>query len=163
MTKEEKVDYLKKNENQFKHKFSQKNVDLMDKINEYRLKNGSQSCYYEDNEKLPYYILHGLSEEILFDYKNIFALPNRQYLLKFKNNSFEELLNNNSIDKEIMLNEDVNKLSITDIGDYKYILLSDDIDALFAPIDFEDIKKKAVELKQKELFDFSVENFLHEE
>jgi hypothetical protein len=62
-----------------------------------------------------------------------------------------------------MLNEDVNKLSITDIGDYKYILLSDDIDALFAPIDLEDIQKKAVELKQKELFDFSVENFLHEE
>ena len=164
MNKMEKVKFLRQNENQFQHSFNQKNIDLMKKISEYRLKNNSRSCYHEDDEKIPYYILHGLSEEKLFNFKNIFKLPNRSYLFKYKKNILGNKLNeDNNDDIKDILDENINKLSVTEIGEYEYIFLSDDIDALFAPISLEEIEKAHLDKINKEIYDFNVEDLPHED
>jgi hypothetical protein len=188
MTKIEKIKFLRKNEKQFKHTFNQKNIDLMEKINEYRLKNNSNSCYHEDEEKIPYYILHGLSEEKLFNFKNIFKLPNpnsisqglsdeksfdfknilklssRSYLLKYKKNILgNKLTQDNNDDIKVILDNNINKLSVTEIGEYEYIFLSDDIDALFAPISAEEIEKGHFNSIANEIYDFNIEDTPHED
>ena len=161
MTKKGKANYLKNNSNEFKHSFTQKNKDLMEKINEYRLKNDSNSCYFENTEKIPKYIIHGLSEEKLFPHKNVFKLPKRSYLFKYKKNTFEQNLNN--IDKDIILDKIVNKLSVTEIGEYEYIFLSDDIEALFGPISLDDNRNGNLNLEQNDIYDFEVQNLDHED
>ena len=161
MTKKGKANYLKNNSNEFKHSFTQKNKDLMEKINEYRLKNDSNSCYFENTEKIPKYIIHGLSEEKLFPHKNVFKLPKRSYLFKYKKNTFEQNLNN--IDKDIILDKIVNKLSVTEIGEYEYIFLSDDIEALFGPISLDDNQNGHLNLEQNDIYDFEVQNLDHED
>ena len=164
MTKIEKVNFLRKNEKEFQHSFNQNNIDLMKKISEYRLKNHSRSCYHEDDEKIPYYIIHGLSEEKLFNFKNIFKLPNRSYLFKYKKNILGNKLNqDNNDDIKDILDENINKLSVTEIGEYEYIFLSDDIDALFAPISLEEIEKSQLDKINNEIYDFNVEDLPHED
>ena len=61
----------------------------MNKINEFRSENNVHPLYYEEESKLPDFLIHENSEVILFDYKNTFKLSNRNYLLKYKVNNFE--------------------------------------------------------------------------
>ena len=166
MSKKERIKYIKNNENQFRHSFSQRQKDLMEKINEVRVKNNDPkslmtiyACYYEDNEKLPNFLIHEISEEKLFEYKNVFKLPNKRILFKYKLNSFEKNLKENKVDLKMLLNWQVNKISITDVGEYEYILLSDDIDALFEfNLDIEEKKNEAID---KMTYDYFIEDSSH--
>ena len=160
LSKKEKIKCLKSKENEYTHSFSEKQKKIMEKINEYRLRNNSNSLYHEDNEKVPICLLRGISEEKLFGYKHSFKLGDKKYLLKYKKNTFEKNLNENKVDLDIMLNRNVNKMSITDIGEYQYIILSDDIDALFS-LNFDDIEKNSKLRELQNTYDFNIEDSAH--
>lgn len=158
MTKIEKRKFIKNNANQFQHAYTKKNIDLMNKINEFRSENNVHPLYYEEESKLPDFLIHENSEVILFDYKNTFKLSNRNYLLKYKVNSFEQNFDKNNVDKNIILSEDIIRISAIDIGEYEYIYFSED--TLFGPISLNEAKN---EFPNKDIYDYFIKDISYKE
>ena len=135
---------------------------LINKINQYRTKNVKPILLFNEEEKIPDIFLKGYSEEKFFCYNNIFKLSNRKYLFKYIIGEFQNKLNKRNVDiKNIILNEDINKISIIDIDNYEYILLYDS---------FDDYKVNLIEAKNgipidldRNIYNEKIENIYFEE
>ena len=87
-----------------------------------------QRFTYNEEEKIPYFFINDLSEIILFGYQKIFKLSDRKYLFKDIIGEFEKNINKKNSDiLNILLNKDINKITIIDIDDFEYILFSDEL------------------------------------
>ena len=116
------------------------------------------SAYYEEESKLPDFLIHENSEVILFDYKNTFKLSNRNFLLKYKVNNCEQNFDKNNVDKNIILSEDIIRISAIDIGEYEYIYFSED--TLFGPISLNEAKN---EFPNKDIYDYFIKDISYKE
>ena len=159
MTKQNKRKYLINNSNKFQYTHSIKNIHLINKINNFRIQNNLSPLAYSEEEKVPDFLIHEFSEEILFDYKNIFKLLDRKYLFKYKINNFEKNFDKTKIDLDVVLNEDINRISIIDVGEFEYIFLYDNIN--------DDYKINLIEAKNsipnKEIYDEIIEDLIYNE
>ena len=104
-------------------------MHLINLINEYRIKYHLPRLIFNEEERVPDFIINDNSEVMLLGYKNIFKFSKRKYLFKYRINEFENnLLNKDRNILEIILIEDLNKISVIDIDNFEYILIYDSLD-----------------------------------
>lgn len=162
MKRKNKKIFLNENKEKFHHIHTRRQINLINKINQYRTKNVKPILLFNEEEKIPDIFLKGYSEEKFFGYNNIFKLSNRKYLFKYIIGEFQNKLNKRNVDiKNIILNEDINKISIIDIDNYEYILLYDS---------FDDYKINLIEAKNgipidldRNIYNEKIENIYFEE
>ena len=129
MSKKDKKNIIYKNRNKFQYTHSQRHLHLISLINEYRIKYHLPRLLFNEEERLPDFIINDNSEVMLLGYKNIFKFSKRKYLFKYRINEFENnLLNKDGNILKIILNEDLNKISVIDIDNFEYILIYDSLD-----------------------------------
>ena len=129
MSKKDKKNLIYKNRTKFQYTHSQRHLNLINLINEYRIKYHLPRLLFNEEERIPDFIINDNSEVILLGYKNIFKFSKRKYLFKYRINEFEKnLLNEDGNILEIILNEDLNKINVIDIDNFEYILLYDSLD-----------------------------------
>ena len=129
MSKKDKKNIIYQNRNKFQYSHSQRHLHLINLINEYRIKYHLPRLIFNEEERLPDFIINDNSEVMLLGYKNIFKFSKRKYLFKYRINEFENnLLNKDRNILEIILNEDLNKISVIDIDIFEYILIYDSLD-----------------------------------
>ena len=129
MSKKDKKNLIYKNRTKFQYTHSQRHLNLINLINEYRINHQLPRLLFNEEERIPDFIINDNSEIMLLGYKNIFKFSKRKYLFKYRINEFEKnLLNEDGNILEIILNEDLNKISIIDIDNFEYILIYDSLD-----------------------------------
>jgi len=129
MSKKDKKNLIFKNRTKFQYTHSTRHLHLINLINEYRIKYHLPRLLFNEEERIPDFVINDNSEVMLLGYKNIFKFSKRKYLFKYRINEFEQnLLNKDGNILEIILNEDLNKISVIDIDNFEYILIYDSLD-----------------------------------
>ena len=139
MSKQNKRRFILDNAKKFKYTHSKRHINIINKINDYRINNRLQALTYNEEEKLPFFIINEFPEVIIFQYKNIFKLKDKKYLFKYNIGEFLKNFEKNDIDIiNIILNENINRINIIDIDKFEFIFFFD-----FDPID--DFKVNLIE------------------
>ena len=114
-----KRDYISKIADQLKVDYRKKDYNLVDFINDFRIKNKLNELKID--YKIPNFILHD-STSILLSSLNIFKLSNNKYIFRFNNYDFDvdSFLENTNI-SNILLNENLNRINIIQQDKIKYI------------------------------------------
>ena len=129
MSKKDKKNLIFKNRTKFQYTHSTRHLHLINLINEYRIKYHLPRLLFNEEERIPDFVINDNSEVMLLGYKNIFKFSKRKYLFKYRINEFEQnLLNKDGNILEIILNEDLNKICVIDIDNFEYILIYDSLD-----------------------------------
>ena len=129
MSKKDKKNLIFRNRTKFQYTHSTRHLHLINLINEYRIKYHLPRLLFNEEERIPDFVINDNSEVMLLGYKNIFKFSKRKYLFKYRINEFEQnLLNKDGNILEIILNEDLNKISVIDIDNFEYILIYDSLD-----------------------------------
>ena len=121
MNEYEKRKYIFDNKNSYTIK-NQK--DLINEINKLRTENNIEALNWDKEIYFEDLIFDKYSESFLNDYKNIFKLSNRKYLLKYPFNEFQ--IRFNKSDKnliDILLNDNLNKIIIIKKNSILFILI----------------------------------------
>lgn len=116
--------YISNIANQLGYNYLERDFKIIEKINNFRRKNNLEELKIKYG--LPDFIINEKSEVILFKSKHLFKLSDNKYLLKYEVGKFNEHFENN--DKElinIILKENLNRISIVVQGNIQYILLDE--------------------------------------
>jgi hypothetical protein len=110
------------NARNYKYKLNKTQIDLIGKINEIRKKNNIPFLSYDKTERIPHFIIDGVTEEIFDKDKNKFKLKNFLYLFKYKKNEFQNFIETDEI-LSVITNELFNKIKIIERNNIEYILI----------------------------------------
>ena len=114
MNFKDKINHLKKMENYISYTLNNKNIELINLINDFRTKNNL--------DKLNYSILERLSE--FFNQQNS---QNEKYLFKYQKDKFKfDLLNNTQQIIEILLIQNLKYIIILESDNKEYIFIYSD-------------------------------------
>lgn len=125
-SEKDKNKFLSTKIDNFKIYYSQNDLELINHINDYRLKKNLNELIKDEN--IPNFIIKG-STEIFLSSNNIIKLSNIKYVLRFNNNNiyFETLQNNEDI-MDIINNPFFNKINIVQQSENKYITIYEEFD-----------------------------------
>lgn len=125
-SEKDKNKFLSTKIDNFKIYYSQNDLELINHINDYRLKKNLNELIKDEN--IPNFIIKG-STEIFLSSNNIIKLSNIKYVLRFNNNNiyFETLQNNEDI-MDIINNPFFNKINIVQQSSVKYITIYEDFE-----------------------------------
>ena len=90
--------FNKNNMKKYEYKLNQNQINLIQNINDNRQQNNIPKLIYEENEKLPDFIINKKTELIFYKNENIYKLSTNYYIFKYPKNEFKNNLN----DKEII-------------------------------------------------------------
>ena len=90
--------FNKNNMKKYEYKLNQNQINLIQNINDNRQQNNIPKLIYEENEKLPDFIINKKTELIFYKNENIYKLSTNYYIFKYPKNKFKNNLN----DKEII-------------------------------------------------------------
>ena len=162
MNKQSKKIFILNNAYKFQYKQSERHIDLIKLINEYRVKNNLDKLLYNEEEKIPEFLIKESAEVILFGYKNLFILSNRKYLFKYKIDELKKnFIKRDSDILDIILNRNVNKISLIDIDNFEYILIYDSVDD--SRINLIEAKSSIPNEFDKDMYEEKIEDFYYEE
>ena len=124
MSSESKKKFIDNNKSNFQFLLNHEQLDLISLINDFRERNNLEKFTIDWEKKLPNFILNESSEIMLFGYKNIFKLPNQNYLFKYKIGDFEKEFKNNKQDIiNILLKSNLNRIIIINQNMTEFILV----------------------------------------
>ena len=124
MNSESKKKFIDNNKSNFQFLLNHEQLDLISLINDFRERNNLEKFTIDWEKKLPNFILNESSEIMLFGYKNIFKLPNQNYLFKYKIGDFEKEFKNNKQDIiNILLKSNLNRIIIINQNMTEFILV----------------------------------------
>ena len=162
MNKQNKKIFILNNAYKFQYKHSERHIDLINLINEYRVKNNLDKLLYNEEEKISEFLIKESAEVMLCGYKNFFILSNRKYLFKYNIDGFKKNFNKRDSDiLGIVLNRNVNKISLIDIDNFEYILIYDSMDD--SRINLIEAKNSIPNELDKDMYEEKIEDFYYEE
>ena len=110
------------NARNYKYKLKENQIDLIGKINEIRRKNNIPLLSYDKTERIPHFIINGVTEEIFDKNKNNFKLKSFLYLFRYKKNEFQNFIETDEI-LSVITNDLFNKIKIIEQNNIEYILI----------------------------------------
>ena len=123
MERKEKINLILEKAQYFKLFISQKELDLILLINQFREKNNIPKLKLPLSENIPSFIINP-SSEIFLSFKNIFKLKSNEYLFRYNIGEFENKLNNNDNDIiNILLKENLNSILVIRQDNIQYIYI----------------------------------------
>jgi hypothetical protein len=110
------------NARNYKYKLKENQIDLIGKINEIRRKNNIPLLSYDKTERIPHFIINGVTEEIFDKNKNNFKIKSFLYLFRYKKNEFQNFIETDEI-LSVITNDLFNKIKIIERNNIEYILI----------------------------------------
>jgi len=115
-----KENYIKDNCKNFKNKRTTEELEIINKINNFRRNNNIKKLLNDNT--FPLFLINKQSEILLFPYKKIFkSLNDTKYICKI-NEKDEDFINDNEI-KTILLKDYLDRINVIKQNDIIYILL----------------------------------------
>ena len=81
MNKYKKRKFILANAYKFQYTHSEKNINLINIINDFRIINNLKRLTYNEEEKIPYFLINEFSEVVIFEYNKLFKITERQFLI----------------------------------------------------------------------------------
>ena len=124
-----KSNFILKSAGYYKYKLTSEQIDLIDLINNIRIKYNIPKLNYSIEEKLPDFILNEYANEytelFLDENKNIFKISKNEYLFRYSKDHFKkELTNKNPEIVNIISKDTLNKIIIIEQRNNEFILIS---------------------------------------
>jgi len=120
--KKNKKKYITNIVGELKYIYSEEDLKILYEINRFRNKNNLP--YLESENNFPDFITNEISEIFIFEWKNLFILPNIKYLFKYDIGEFNNYFQNNDRELiQILLKNELNRINIVTQKNIQYILL----------------------------------------
>ena len=120
--KKNKKKYITNIVGELKYIYSEEDLKILYEINRFRNKNNLP--YLESENNFPDFITNEISEIFIFEWKNLFILPNIKYLFKYDIGEFNNYFQNNDRELiQILLKNEINRINIVTQKNIQYILL----------------------------------------
>ena len=117
-----KIHYLNSIAKEFLISHSMDELELISSINYFRRHNNTNPLLINNN--FPVFIIKGSSNIFLTEFKHYFKINNRTYLFKYEKGKFIK----NFMEKNVLLNNNLNRINIITQNDNKYILVYEDFE-----------------------------------
>lgn len=124
LTKKKQFQYLLNECKYIEYFLTKEQIDLINLINEYRIKYNLEKLLFDKNNRIPDFIIKKPSEVMLNPAQNIFQLSQKEYLFRYPIGNFKiqfQNKENNMI--RILSNNDINFIKIIGQKEYEYIYL----------------------------------------
>ena len=112
--------FNKNNMKKYEYKLNQNQINLIQNINDIRQQNNIPKFIYEENEKLPDFIINKKTELIFYKNENIYKLSTNYYIFKYPKNEFKNNLNDKEI-INILIIDYLDRINIIEQEDIEFV------------------------------------------